>query len=475
MRSLNTLVLRLLSAAGLIVAMSPPALAQAPQAPAVTVFEGARLITGDGNAPIEDSAFIVENDRFTQVGRRGQIAIPPGAKRVDLSGKTVMPGIVDAHGHPGFLDAFLGKLSKDNFTRANYIDHLQRYAYHGVVAVISTGTDMGELAFQLRAEVIPNAARILTVGRGLAYPGSGPADASRNDVPFAVTSPDEARQAVRELAVHKPDFVKIWVDNRNGRATKLTPEMFTAAAGEAKKLGLRSMAHVFDLADAKLLIRAGVEGFMHSVRDQEVDDEYISLAKQHNIWITPNLGGINRTTLIRDNGRPDWIDEPLVHETMAPALIRAREQVYDNRKRNGTPPSTYGRVFDAINTRKLHAAGVREVLGGDSAGDANRWLGLHSLVEFENMVGAGFTPMEMIVAATRESAKVLRLDDLGMVAQGKSADFIVLDANPLDTVTNVRKINKVFMRGQEVDRAGLRAKWEAQWNGKPLEGATRPR
>jgi imidazolonepropionase-like amidohydrolase len=467
MRLRMTRVCRLFFAVWFLGVVSPlPAASQQPPTTTAMVFEGARLITGDGSAPIENAAFVVENGRITQVGRSGQITTPAGAARVDLGGKTVMPGIVDAHGHPGFLDAFLGNMSKSNFTRENYIGHLQRYAYHGVVAVISTGTDMGDLAFRLREEPVPNAARILTVGRGLAYPGSGPADSSRNDVPFAVTSPEEARKAVQELAPLKPDFVKIWVDNRNGRATKLTPEMFTAAADEAKKLGLRSMAHVFDLADAKLLIRAGVEGFMHSVRDQEVDDEYIALAKEHDIWITPNLGGINRNSLIRENGRPDWTDEPLVRETMAPALIRAREQVYDNRRRNNTPPTTYGRVFDAINTRKLHAAGVREVLGGDSAGDANRWLGLHSLVEFENMVAAGFTPMEMILAATRDSAKALRLDQLGMVAAGKSADFIVLDANPLDNIANVRKINAVYMRGQPVDRAGLRANWQSQWSGK---------
>ena len=433
-----------------------------------TLFESARLITGDGGAPIEDAAFLVEGGRITQVGRRGQVTAPAGAARVDLAGKTVIPGIVDAHGHPGFLDMVTGKMSKANFTRENYIDHLQRYAYHGVVAVISTGTDFGDLAFKLRGETIPNAARVLTVGRGLAYPGSGPADASRNDVPFAVKSAEDARAAVRELAPLKPDFVKIWVDDRNGRATKLTPEMFAAAADEAKKLGLRSLGHVFDLADAKLMIKAGVEGFMHSVRDQEVDDEYIALAKEHNIWITPNLGGINRTSLIRENGRPDWLDEPLVRESIAPALLRSREKLYDDRKRAGAPPSTYGRVFDIVNTRKLHAAGVREVLGGDSAGDANRWLGIHSLVEFENMVAGGFTPMEMIVAATRESAKALRLDDLGMVAPGKSADFVVLDANPLDNVANVRRINAVYIRGQAVDRAALRAKWEGQWRDKGM-------
>jgi imidazolonepropionase-like amidohydrolase len=447
----------------LVATYSWPAAGQAPRPTGTTVFEGARLIIGDGSAPIEDAAFVVGNTRITAVGRRGQVAAPAGAAHVDLSGKTVMPAIVDAHGHPGFLDAVTGQLSKANFTRENYIDHLERYAYHGIAATISTGTDMGELAYKLRAETIPNAALIRTVGLGLAYPGSGPTDSSRNDVPYAVTSVAEARKAVQDLAPHKPDFVKIWVDSRNGRQQKLTPEMFTAAADEAQRQGLPAIAHVFDLADAKLLVRAGVEGFLHSIRDQEVDDEFIRLAKARDIWITPNLGGINRVSLIREDGTPAWFDEPLVRETIAPALIRARAQMYEKRKREGTPPRP---VFDAINVRKLHAAGVRQVLGSDAGGDGNRWLGLHTLLEFDNMVAAGFTPMEMIVAATRDSAKVLRLDQLGMVAAGKSADFIVLDANPLDNISNVRKINAVYLRGEAVDRAALRAKWQAQWRAK---------
>lgn len=440
-----------------------PAAGQAPPPTGATVFEGARLITGDGSTPIENAAFVVENSRITAVGRRGEVPVPAGVKRIDLSGKTVMPAIVDAHGHPGFVDAVTGQMSKANFTRENYIDHLERYAYHGIAATISTGTDMGELAYKLRDEVIPNAALIRTVGLGLAYPGSGPTDPSRNDVPYAVTSAAEARKAVQDLAPHKPDFVKIWVDSRNGRQQKLTPEMFTEAADEARRQGLPAIAHVFDLADAKLLVRAGVEGFLHSIRDQEVDDEFIRLAKERDIWITPNLGGINRASLIRQNGTPAWFDEPLVRETIAPALIRERAQMYEKRKREGTPQRP---VFDATNVRKLHAAGVRQVLGSDAAGDGNRWLGLHTLLEFDNMVAAGFTQMEMIIAATRDSAKVLRLDQLGMVAAGKSADFIVLDANPLDDIANVRKINAVYLRGAAVDRAGLRAKWQAQWREK---------
>src|SRR5947209_9811114 len=190
-------VTALASSALLLVASSTEVATQAGSATGVTVFEGARLITADGNAPIENSAFIVDNDTFTTVGRKGGVQVPAGAARVDLTGKTVMPAIVDAHGHLGFLDAVTGQLSKANFTRENYIDHLERYAYHGIAATLSTGTDMGELAYWLRAEIIPNAALIRTVGLGLAYPGSGPTDSSRNDVPYAVTSVAQARKAVQ--------------------------------------------------------------------------------------------------------------------------------------------------------------------------------------------------------------------------------------------------------------------------------------
>jgi len=234
----------------------------------VTVFEGARLITGDGGPAIENAAFIVEGDRFTRVGRRGYVETPAGAARVDLTGKTVMPAMIDVHSHLGFLDQADASMAKDHFTRENLTDHLERYAYHGFAAVCSFGTDTGDLPFQMRDETIPNAALYRTVGRGLAYPGSGPADPSRNDVPYAVTTEEEARAAVRDLAPHKPDFVKIWVDDRNGTKQKLTPPLFRAAADEARTLGFRSVAHVFDLADAKELLEAGVEGFTHMVRDQ---------------------------------------------------------------------------------------------------------------------------------------------------------------------------------------------------------------
>jgi len=170
----------LLFSAGLILAMAGAAAAQAPT---VTLFEGARLITGDGSAPIENSAFVVTNDRITQIGRRGEVQVPAGAKRVDISGKTVMPTMVDLHGHFGFQNIPAGTMSKETFTRENLIDHMQRLAFHGVGAAVGVGdlvdrSDMhggrtvwGDLPLKLREEVVPGAALFRTSGAGMAWPG----------------------------------------------------------------------------------------------------------------------------------------------------------------------------------------------------------------------------------------------------------------------------------------------------------------
>src|SRR2546428_1334797 len=224
-----------------------------------TLFDGARLIMDDGGAPIESSAFVVENDRFTSVGRKGEIQAPPGAARIDLSGKTVIPALVDVHSHFGFLNQRDGSMSKVNFNRENLLDHLKRYAYHRFAASISMGTDFGDLPYQLREEVHPGAALFRTVGRGLAWPGSGPNDPARNDVPYVITAVEQARQAVRDLAPHRPDFVKIGVDDRTRRQTELTAVVCGGAIAEAHRCNLRRIGHGFVREAAKCLLRAGIE------------------------------------------------------------------------------------------------------------------------------------------------------------------------------------------------------------------------
>src|SRR5690349_8124093 len=195
---------------------------QGPGTTGVTVFEGARLITGDDGPPIENSAFVVQNDRFVQVGQRGKLQIPAGAVHVDLTGKTVMPGKVDLHGHIGFQHDVDGTMAKEYFTRENLIDHLQRLAYYGFSGIIGIGdlvdrsdlhggrTNWGSVPLRVRDEIIPGAALFRTAGTGVAWPLSGAnGHPSRMDVPYPVTTVEEARAAVQDNVKIKPEFIKI--------------------------------------------------------------------------------------------------------------------------------------------------------------------------------------------------------------------------------------------------------------------------
>ncbi len=302
-----------LAATALALSTAPVALRA--QTPTVTMFEGARLLTGDGGV-IENSAFIVANDRFIGVGRRGELPVPPGAVRVDLAGKTVMPALVDVHVHMGYRTGT--SFTADNYTRANLLDMLDRYAFYGVAAVLETGTGRGDLPYRVRAEA-RSGARYLTAGSGFGMPNAGPGGAMR-DSAYGVTTEEEARRDVRELAAHKADMVKIWVDDRNGTVEKLKPNLYRAIIDEAHKNNLRAMAHVFALDDVKALVRAGIDGFAHMVRDKDVDDELIALLKQRpDVFFVATLLGRAPRALCR---KPAWSDDPVLRQAFGTEDIK---------------------------------------------------------------------------------------------------------------------------------------------------------
>ncbi len=415
---------------------------------AVVLYEGARLIPGDGSAPIENSAFLVDNSRFTKIGRKGEVRAPKGAARVDLTGKTVMPGLIDAHTHLGWTIVKTGRIDKDTYTKENLVDHLQRLAYYGVAATFNMGTDPGDIAFQIRADPFPGAALLRTAGRGMALPKAGPGREIWWPVAYGITNEAEARLAVQELAAKKVDVVKIWVDDRNGTVPKLPPALYRAVIDEAHKQGLRAVAHIYYLEDAKDLLRSGIDGFMHGVRDRDVDDEILKLLKQHpKVFVTPNLP---------DKGSSEE-DFALMGETLPPAEVQRLRGL-----EAAQTPETKKKARDffdlqARNLAKFNAAGVRIAFGTDSS----TTVGWDVHQEMADMVTAGMTPAQVIVAATKTSADVMKLDQLGTIAAGKSADFVVLDANPLDNIANTRRISKVVIRGTEIDRAALKASWTA--------------
>ena len=446
-----------------------------------TVYEGARLITGNGSV-IENGAFVVEGGRFTQVGRRGELQVPPGAVHVELADKTVMPTLVDLHGHIGFQNIPAGTMSKATFTRDNLIDHLRRLAFSGVGAGVSIWdllvradmkggrTGWGDVPLRVRDEVIPGAALFKTAGAGMAWPGSGAqGDPSRVDISYPVTTVEEVKAAVADYVRMKPEFIKIWVDDRNGAKPTLTPVLYRAILEEAHRYDVPVGVHNVKQSDAKELVRAGIEGWLHvPVRLGEVaDDEMIALVKDRvarndrpNMWMTPSL--ITAWMNTEGGGRPVWLDDPLLKATYSPRQIEAYwgEPL---RKMTAEQLARARRNFesDGVSAMRLRAAGIRVVSGTDT-GQSRFLIGFSNHLDLESMVAMGMTPSEAIVAATRDGAEIGHFNT-GLLAAGRNADFIVLDANPLEKISNTRRIDKVFLRGEEVPRAAYAANWQAQF------------
>jgi imidazolonepropionase-like amidohydrolase len=264
----NLLTLPLLT--GLAWACGGPDAAEAPTN--ATLFEGARIIVGDGSAAIENGAFLVENGRFTAVGPAGQVQAPEGVARIDLAGKTVMPALVNTHVHTAT-------------TQEELTPQLQHYAYYGIGTLQSMGLDSTQMSLQARNTTVPGGARYLTADRGITAPEPG-----RSEVPHWITTEEQARAAVQDLAAKQITLVKIWVDDRNGQYQKLTPELYGPVIDEAHRNGQRVAAHIFALSDAKGLLRAGIDAFAHSVRDMEIDEEGMTLFREHpDVVLIPNL------------------------------------------------------------------------------------------------------------------------------------------------------------------------------------------
>ncbi len=408
----HTLGGSLLLALGLLAAAcSGPAPEEVPASTA-TAFEGARLIVGDGQT-IENATFVVDDTRFVAVGAAGAVEVPDGAARVDLTGMTVMPAIVDAHTH----------LST---TREALIEDLESRAYFGVGAALSLGSDGADAPFEVRDELIPGAARYKSAGRGITSPEPG-----RSEVPHWVTSEEEARQAVRDEAARDVGTIKIWVDDRNGQYERLSSELYGAVIDEAHLAGLRVAAHIFRLEDAKGLLMAGIDAFAHGVRDRDVDDEFVAMVQERpNVVLIPNMPGRGVPTDL------DWLSDALPAEEFA-------ERQAANAER---PEVQEAFGIQARNLARLSEAGMTIAIGTDG----NTPWAPH--VEMEDMVAAGMSPADVLVAATRNAAAFAGFDDMGTVAAGKSADFVVLEANPLDDITNTRRIAEVYLRGAAVDR-----------------------
>jgi imidazolonepropionase-like amidohydrolase len=418
----------------------------------VTVFKGFTLI-GNGE-PLPNAGMIVTDGRITWVGPAAQMKAVPGGVVQDLAGRYVIPGIINLHGHVSVTSG-LAQDAKRFFTREGVTANLALYASYGVTTVASLGTDQ-PLVYQIRDEQRsgrPRTTRIFTAGRGFTGVGGYPAPiAGMEGVPFEAATPEAAAAAVDELATHHPDLVKIWVDDHAGRLPKIPIEISSAIIRAAHRHGLKVVAHIFYLQDAKELAAAGIDGFAHSVRDRAVDDELIRLMKQHGTWqMAPTL---SREAAMFTYAKPaPFLDDPFFTKGITPEVLAKLKSPAYQQNIAADPDfphyAAYLRMAQS-NLKRLADAGVRYGFGTDT-GPPARFAGYSEHWEGDLMVEAGLTPAQVVAAATRSAAEFLGVSrDLGSLEQGKWADFVVLTANPLADIRNTRTIEKVYIAGNPV-------------------------
>jgi imidazolonepropionase-like amidohydrolase len=424
-------------------------------APNPVVYEGARLISGDGSAPIENGAFVVQNGQFTAFGRMGTIKVPPRATRVNLTGKTVIPAFVNIHSHLGWeLFTTYGDVpaAADNFTAENVLDHLQRHAYYGVGTVLDAGsshipTMIPYLADQTAGK-FPTAAQLFLMA-GVVPPNGGPDNilikgTRPRHASYEVLRAPEARKAVQEIASKNVKHIKIWMGDRNGSYPTMPHEVYDAVIDEAHKLGIKVHAHATNLRDQKDAMRAGVDVIVHTIANVNIDDELIALLREKKPYWTPVMG-------LGDHS--DLCDNDSFVDQVMPARV-----ISDFRASTGCRPAPNAAAREEIwkhNFMAMINAGARLVLGTDSGVFPRYSFGWADHHEMGLYARLGLSPTQILMAATSTPAEAMGAKDVGLLAEGKRADFVVLNANPLQDIKNTRQIASVYLRGLKLDREAL--------------------
>src|SRR6266702_2697711 len=399
----------------------------------VTVLTHATLIDGTGAAPQTDVTIVIENGRIRDIGASRMLRAPAGATVIDVTGKFVVPGIINGHGHVG---------------PAPREAQLRQYALYGVTTTTSMSFDADDIAeFKARQKAGDlRGARILSVKYRFMSPPFIPGSESK--------TPAEARARVDDIVAKGADFVKVWIDSQGGRRPKLTRDIYAAVMDQARKHGKLTMAHVVELADARAIVDEGVNLLVHNVRDQEIPADFIATLKRKNVSVISTLAR-EEGMFVFGNEAPGFTDDPFFRRALASEqLAKLADKRAEQAKDASRPEMLRAFEIDKLNVKKITDAGVRLGFGTDSGGDSNRYFvqGFSEHRQLELLLSAGLTPMQVIQSFSKSNSEALGIDkDFGTLAKGKAADLLVLAKNPLDDITNMRTMEAVYLGGKKFE------------------------
>lgn len=411
--------------------MPPPQPVQAAPQPGAgaTAFSGAAIWDGSGTATKYNFVLVVRDGRIEGIVEE----VPAGAETVDLGGRWIVPGLINAHGHVSGLWA----ADEVSDVAGRVRGDLSLYARYGITTVLSLGGEPAE-AFAVRNEQADPSldhARLHVAGEVVAG-----------------NTPDEAAATALKNIAEGVDWLKIRVDDNLGTQQKMPWDAIQVAMNAAKAADLPVATHIFYMNDASRLLQMGTGLIAHSVRDRRVSDEFVQALLESGVCYVPTL--VREVSTFVYEKRPEWFDDPFFLQA-ANRNEMARVSQPDFMARMAASPSAagYKRALQQAqeNLRILVGSGVPVAFGTDS-GPAGRFPGYFEHLEFGLMKDAGLTPHEMLMSATSVAASCLALDDVGTLQAGKWADFLVLGEDPLKDIAGLRSIERVYIAGNEVPR-----------------------
>ena len=396
-------------------------------------YTGATIIDGTTAAPLAGGVLVITDGRVRSIGPAAEVGIPADATVIDVGGKTIMPGMINAHGHVGDT---LG-LETDHYSRENVLDQLALYARYGITTVASLGGD-GAAGFAVRNEQFHaglDRARLYAAG----------------SVVNGETRP-EIRRQLNANADLGADFIKTRIDSELGQLPTLAPSVFQSLMALANSRRLPVAVHIYYLEDARMVLEAGAAIIAHSVRDLEVDQNFIDLMLANDACYIPTMMR-DVSTFVYEN-EPDFFSDPFFLAEADPAVLaELSTPEYQSGIRNSPAARQYRADLPnaMVNVGLLHEAGVRVAMGTDS-GPPARFQGYFEHEELAMMVAAGMSPLAAIHSATGAAADCIGQSEIGTLEPGNWADFIILDGNPAEDIANTRLIDSVWIAGNRVPR-----------------------